>query len=210
MPSKYTYLLDPGHSGMVNGVYKTPGKRSPKFEDGSVLYEGVNNRDNVNRILKACDAEGINAIDIVNSNEDVPLTERVKRANLLAKSAKCVYISIHSDANGDGVSWDQASGLSVYTSPGQTNSDKFAQLTIDALQENFKETVKWRTDNTDKDEDKEANFYVLEKTTCASILMELGFHTNKDEAKKMLTEEWKNNIVKSVISAIKKWEELNK
>ena len=36
--SRYTWLLDPGHGGIIDGVYQTAGKRSPIFPDGSVLY----------------------------------------------------------------------------------------------------------------------------------------------------------------------------
>ena len=35
-----TIILDAGHGGMINGKYQTKGKRSPVWEDGSVLYEG--------------------------------------------------------------------------------------------------------------------------------------------------------------------------
>ena len=41
--SKYLYIFDPGHGGLVDGKYQTAGKRSPKFADGKVLFEGVNN-----------------------------------------------------------------------------------------------------------------------------------------------------------------------
>ena len=206
MASKYSYLFDAGHGGMINGVYQTPGKRSPKFEDGSVLYEGANNRDNVSLIMEALELENIKAIDIVNSNSDVPLSERVRRANLLAKGGNCLYISMHSDAAGNGTEWNPASGISVYTSPGQTKSDEFAQILIDRLQINFGDTVKWRTDKTDGDEDKEENFYVLKETNCPAVLIEAGFHTNKEEAKRMLTPEWKNKLTRSVVEAIKEWE----
>lgn len=204
--SKYTWIIDPGHGGMVNGKYATAGKRSPKFDDGTVLYEGVNNREIARRLIIAMEAEDIKCINIVASEQDVSLETRVERANKLAKTKPCVYLSIHSDANGDGVSWNPASGMSAYTSKGQTKSDEFAQLAIDELQENFGKEVKWRTDNTDYDEDKEENFYVLKNTTCPSVLFELGFHTNKEEATKMLTAEWKNKIVLSIIYAIKKFE----
>jgi N-acetylmuramoyl-L-alanine amidase len=206
--SKYLYLLDPGHGGLINGQYSTPGKRSPKFEDGSVLYEGVNNRDNVTRIMNELHKLGIDCIDIVNSNDDISLTERVKRANKLHPNRKCIYISIHSDANGDGKEWDQASGISVYTSPGQTTSDSFAQIWIDELQLQFGETVKWRTDKTDGDEDKQAHFYVLEKTNMPAVLGEIGFHTNKEQARRMLTDEWKNKLLASIVNTILKWEKL--
>jgi N-acetylmuramoyl-L-alanine amidase len=204
--SKYTFVLDAGHGGMLNKTYQTAGKRSPKFDDGTVLYEGVNNREIVKMLIKAMEAEDIKCIDIVASEQDVSLPIRVDRANNLSRTKPCIYISIHSDAAGDGISWHPASGISAYTSKGQTKSDEFAQLVIDELQENFGNEVKWRTDNTDKDEDKEENFYVLKNTVCPSVLLELGFHTNKEEAAKMLTAEWKNKIVVSIIYAIKKFE----
>lgn len=209
MASKYTYILDPGHGGLVNGKYVTPGKRSPKFDDGYVLYEGVNNRDNVDRIIAALRLEGINCVDIVNSNEDVSLTERVRRANIVSRNQKCVYISVHSDAAGNGAEWHPASGISVYTSPGQTKSDVFAEMLINRLQANFQNDVKWRLDTSDGDKDKEAEFYVLTKTSMPAVLIEAGFHTNKEEAKKMLSEEWKKDLVKSVVEAVKQWEESN-
>jgi len=202
----YTVIIDAGHGGIVNGKYVTPGKRSPKFDDGSQLFEGINNRDIAKRLMKACAEEGIKTFDCVASEDDVSLPTRVARANELAKKESCIYVSIHSDAAGDGISWHPASGMSVYTSIGQTESDKFAELVISELQDNFKDSVKWRTDGSDQDKDKEENFYVLKNTSCPAILCELGFHTNKEEATKMLSADWKNKVVISIIYAIKKFE----
>jgi len=206
--SKYLYIFDPGHGGLVDGKYQTAGKRSPKFSDGRVLFEGVNNRDNVQRIMKAFRENGLECVDVVNSEYDVSLIERVKKANKLSKERKCVYISIHSDANGDGVKWDQASGMSVYTSKGQTKSDIFASIVIDSLQENFLSTIKWRTDKTDGDEDQEENFYVLKNTDCPAILCELGFHTNEAETKRMMTLDYKNKIVDAMVASAIKFDKL--
>ena len=52
-------ILDNGHGGIhpTTNQYVTAGKRSPKFDDGSVLYEGVNNRDNVVRIIDGLEME---------------------------------------------------------------------------------------------------------------------------------------------------------
>lgn len=207
--SKYIYILDAGHGGLIEGTYQTAGKRSPKFDDGSVLYEGVNNRDNAKRIMSILTANGFECVDIVNSNADISLTKRVKDANTIFKTRKCIYISIHSDAMGDGVTWQPASGMSVYTSKGQTDSDIFASLVIDSLQEQFVTSVKWRKDETDSDEDKEENFYVLKETSMPAVLLELGFHTNKEEAENMLTEDWKNKIANAILNAVKKWEQTN-
>jgi len=49
--SRYTWLLDPGHGGFIDGVYQTAGKRSPMFPDGSQVFEGEFNRDIVRRII---------------------------------------------------------------------------------------------------------------------------------------------------------------
>ena len=206
--SKYLYIFDPGHGGLVDGKYQTAGKRSPKFADGRVLFEGVNNRDNVQRIMKAFIDNGLECVDVVDSDKDVSLIERVKKANKLSKDRKCVYISIHSDANGDGVKWDQASGMSVYTSKGQTKSDIFASIVIDELYNKFTSTIKWRTNNTDGDKDQEENFYVLKNTDCLAILCELGFHTNEAETKRMMTLDYKNKIVDAMVASAIKWEKL--
>lgn len=208
MSNKTLWLLDPGHGGMINGKYVTAGKRSPLFDDGSVLYEGVNNRDNVNRIMSTCDKVGFHCQDIVNSQEDISLQERVKRANNVYRTNKnCLYISVHSDAASN--DWSEAKGISVYTSPGQTKSDEFAQILVDELEFHFGSSVKFRKDTTDKDEDKEAHFYVLEKTLMPAVLIEAGFHTNKEEAKAMLTEDWKNKLTSAVVGAMAKWDKLN-
>ena len=208
MASKVLYILDPGHGGMINGKYQTNGKYSPKFDDGFVLYEGVNNRDNVRRAIMALSKLELDGIDIVNSEQDISLAERVKRANELAKTKKCLYISVHSDAAGDASNWHPASGISVYTSKGNTKSDIFASILIDELQNQFGNTVKWRVDNTDGDEDKEENFYVLRETSCPAVLIEGGFHTNKQEAARMLTNEWKDKLTAAIAYACQKWEKI--
>lgn len=204
------FILDPGHGGLIDGKYVTAGKRSPVFDDGiTVLYEGVNNRDNVNRIINQAEKIGLSVLDIVKSDLDISLSDRVKRANEIYKTNKnCVYISMHSDAAGNS-GWHEASGISVYTSPGQTKSDVFAAILVDELESAFGSTVKFRKDTTDKDEDKEAHFYVLTETTMPAVLIEAGFHTNKEEAQRMLTDEWKDKITSSVINAMSKWQNMN-
>lgn len=211
MTSKFLYILDPGHGGIdpKTGKYVTAGKRSPKFDDGSQLFEGVNNRIIVKMLQDKLEHAGIDAIDIVNSHLDTPLNERVRRANELGRELKCVYISIHSDAFGNGTGWTDPSGISVYTSPGQTKSDEFANHVASSLICHFGNSVKFRKDFSDGDADKEAHFYVLTKTSMPAILCELGFHTNKEECKRMLTKEWKEKVVNAIYEAIDVWETIH-
>ncbi len=51
--SKFLYIFDSGHGGLdAKGKYTTAGKRMVK--DDVEFYEGVNNRDNVKRIISCC------------------------------------------------------------------------------------------------------------------------------------------------------------
>lgn len=208
--SKYTYLIDPGHGGVdpSTGKYVTPGKRSPKFDDGSVLYEGVENRKKAAVLAKKMTAAGLDNQILVNTWKDVELSRRVTVANEFARQKKCVFISLHSDAAGDGSAWHLASGISVYTSKGQTRSDVLAELMVNELQRVFTATVKWRLDTSDGDKDKEEDFYVLRKTSMPAVLLELGFHTNKDEALRMQTDEWRSQVADAIVSACLEFEKL--
>ena len=71
-------LIDNGH-----GV-ETPGKRSP---DGR-LREYAYAREIADRVVNRLQAEGVDAIRIVPEEADIPLEERVARANKLYAESK--------------------------------------------------------------------------------------------------------------------------
>ncbi|NRA12000.1 MAG: N-acetylmuramoyl-L-alanine amidase [Crocinitomicaceae bacterium] len=205
--SRYTYLLDPGHGGIIDGVYQTSGKRSPEwddreFPDGSpyVLYEGVNNRDVVNRILNALSALNISTKDIVDSESDIGLTERSNRANELHKESPCVLISIHSNAYGSG--WTSPTGIDIFIYNGSVSEATKNMQTVfcDKVKAAMNGMTEWRGAKAE-------NFAILRQSNCSSILIEGGFHSNKDEVKLMLTEEWKEPFVQSIVDAIQYVEE---
>ena len=99
LDSKNLYIFDNGHGGIIDGVYQTAGKRSPVWPDGQVLYEGVFNRAIVDRLMVLCKANNIDAINLVDTQEDVPLSYRTDKANSMAKSSNkpCIYVSIHAN-----------------------------------------------------------------------------------------------------------------
>lgn len=144
----------------------------------------------------------ISYFDVVGSNKDVPLTNRVKYANELAEyeDRKCIYISIHSNAHGNGSEWTTAKGNSIHLYPkASTKSREFADLLADEFKNNYGRLTRWRGI-------KENNFYVLRWTDMPAVLLETGFMTNKAECKLMLTTDWKDRFVKSVITAIERFE----
>lgn len=195
--SKVLYIFGAGHGGLDpnTGRYVTAGKRSPKENGKTLLFEGVNNRDNVARIIKGMRKAGLECVDIVDDWRDISLGERTKRINKLAKTRKCVFISVHSDGAGNGRDWHAASGISVFKyTKCSSNSTRLAKYMHQELTCNFYGVAKDRGIRS-------KNFHMVRETNCPAVLLELGFHTNLKETKRMLTEDWKEKVVKSVVDA---------
>lgn len=200
--SKHIWLLDPGHGGIINGAYQTRGKRSPPFADGSVLYEGEFNRDVAARIKVLCDANNIECENIVNSDHDVPLATRTSRANARhAADARCVYISIHANAFGDGQTFNSAHGVSTFHYMTSTTGKTMATGLLNHL---VQETgLKSRGVQANMDW---ANFYVLRKTNMPAILSENGFMTNLEDATNLTKDEFRQKVADAHFKFIKEIE----
>lgn len=188
-------LLDNGHGSLIKNKYQTSGKRSPKWDYGTQLFEGEFNRAIVNRIIEELSLSQIPYVNIAPEYWDVSLKTRVNRANKY--SSNSLYISIHSNAGG-------GSGSEFFTSPGKTKSDMYATIFGEEFQKEFP-NEKLRTDWSDGDLDKEAKFYVLRKTKMPAILTENFFMDTEKECKKyLMTREGRDRIAHYHIEAIKK------
>jgi N-acetylmuramoyl-L-alanine amidase len=193
--SKYLWIFDNGHGGIVDGVYQTPGKRSPVWPDGSQLFEGEFNRSIVSRLVDLCKSNNIDHVNLVDTQEDVSLSDRVSKANGIAKSSEkpCIYVSIHAN----GFDKESANGWSVYTSVGETKSDGIATILFDKAMKEFPGEYMRKDTYSDGDVDKEANFYVLIHTSMPAILSENFFMTNYDNCHKyLMTEDGRDRIAK--------------
>jgi N-acetylmuramoyl-L-alanine amidase len=199
--SRYTWLLDPGHGGIIDGVYQTAGKRSPRFPDGSILYEGEFNRDVVKRIMQLALASTIRegseldprygplvagqdqaVINLVDTEEDMSLSHRVRKANILHKERKnCIYVSVHANAFGNGREFNSAKGVCTFYHYKSQSGKRLA----DSLQRWLGDLTPFR-DRGVRSNDSWANFYVLRKTHMPAVLSENGFMTNFDDATALL------------------------
>lgn len=190
-------LIDNGHGE------NTPGKRSPDGKFREYLYA----REIAQEVRRELAKRGIDSELLVRESLDVPLSERVRRVNDYCKrygAKNVVLVSIHVNAAGDGSEWMNGTGFEVFTSNGKSRSDELAQMFIEAAKENHKEK-KIRTDYTDGDADKEAQFAVLARTKCAAILTENGFMDNKSDVEYLLSPEGKRAVVMSHVEAIVKY-----
>jgi N-acetylmuramoyl-L-alanine amidase len=187
-------LLDNGHGK------ETAGKRSPVWSDGSQLFEWEFNRDIVRRIAEKLQADGIPYRVLVPEENDVSLTERARRANEYAKefNGKAYVLSIHANAGG-GTGWE------VYTSPGQTASDAIATVFFEEAGREFvPDGWRMRSDYSDGDPDKEANFAILTKTTCPAVLTENFFMDTEKDCRFIMSEDGRERIANMHVAAIKR------
>lgn len=189
--------MDNGHGE------NTPGKRSPDGKFLEYLYTREVTQEAQRELVKM----GIECELLVREFLDVPLSERVRRVNEYCKkygAKNVVLLSIHVNAADDGSKWMNGTGIEVWTSNGKTRSDELAQMFIEAAEDNHK-GMKIRTDYSDGDGDKEAQFAVLAKTKCAAILTENGFMDNKADVEYLLSPEGKRAVVMSHVEAVAKY-----
>lgn len=210
--SNYLWLLDPGHGGIQDGIYTTCPNYDPNnkytwhkmhiHNDGTKIFEGEFNRAIVDRIAKMCKDNGIEYQKIVESPDDMRLSDRTDKANqIYLNDRKAVYVSVHSNSM-DHEHHGLGRGYEVYTSVGETRSDKFATYFFDKFKQEFPE-IRMRADYIDGDPDKESQFWVLRKTKCPALLTENFFFDNYKECTKyLLTKEGRDRIAKAHFDAI--------
>jgi N-acetylmuramoyl-L-alanine amidase len=194
--SNYLWLLDAGHGGLrKDGTYTTAPAKMFKYPDGLVIYEGVVNRAITSLVYKSLEAHTIDFALVYEDIEDTPLSQRVMIAdNVYRKDKRAVYLSIHSNAGG-------GRGVEIFTSPGQTKSDKISEVFCDVYKKHFPE-YPFRSDMSDGDADKEANFYVLRKTDCPALLVENFFFDTRSEAEFLLSDEGQKKIAACIVDCI--------
>jgi N-acetylmuramoyl-L-alanine amidase len=191
--SKIHILLDNGHSSS-KACNITPGKRTPYLVSGVEpalsMYEGDFNRDVVKILEAKLKASGYNVHIIVPEEEDVSLGERVRRANKLCSqygASNCIFVSIHSNAAGNGRQWMTARGFSVHICQGASKkSELLANLLYDEAQNDGHFKMRKPLPNQKYWVN---NFYVIKNTLCPAILSESGFYDNVDDCTFLLTPE---------------------
>ena len=213
--SRYTWLLDPGHGGIIDGVYQTAGKRSPEFPDGSRLYEGEFNRDVVQRIMKLASGwaphrhrthyqlHAIDAINLVDTEEDMPLRTRVANANALHREkGNCIYVSVHANAFGDGKTFNNAKGVCTFHHYRSADGQRLGE----SLQKWLGDLTCLR-DRGVRSNDSWANFYVLRKTNMPAVLSENGFMTNFDDATALMNPDVRQAVANAHFAMMQEIEE---
>jgi len=189
------WIIDPGHSGLVDGFYLTQGKRSPEVPPG--IYEGEFNRNIAFYIEHLREGD---TVITAQGPLNPTLASRTAFANMLHKKfGNCALISIHANA-AQGNGWSPAQGLTVFTHPQPSpRSATLASLLEDELN---------RVNYTYSRGIRKARFTMLTKTQCPSVLLELGFMTNKEEAERLADHYTQLKIAEAISRAMTSYEEM--
>ena len=209
MKTDFCVFLDAGHGGFdPEGNYVTaPSKQFEHsrgtFHKGGWFYEGVWNRTLTNRVAAKLNNLGIPNIIVSHEWDDITLHYRVDMANWYHKNwKKGIYISNHANAS----SSHRARGFEVYTTPGKTRSDTLAEIYWDEVKDVMGDRIKYRSDRSDGDHDKEARFFVLQNTAMPAILVEHLFFDNNEDAKLLMDPEIVERFAEAQVRAIIKYE----
>lgn len=201
--------LDAGHGGLhpQTGRYLTaPAKlfkhKKGDFHQGSLFFEGVSNRIIAGKLELAVE-DLVQVVRLYHDWKDTGLMERVNTANrhwYAGKKPAAVGISFHSNAAGKPGS---GSGWEVFTSPGRTKSDRYADILWEEVKKIYPGPM--REERADGDHDKEAKLTMCTRTDMPFVLSENLFFDNFEEANLLIDPEFQNILIGAYRESIKRW-----
>ena len=185
---KHVIVIDPGHGEPDSGA---PGLLANEADinlsiSWKVLNE-LNRRGYIVRLTRTGRAR------LVKLNKNKDLEARAQLANDL----RAILLSVHCNSFTD----PRVHGFEVYTTKGQDHSDPLATAIFNAWRTMFP-SQKLRTDYSDNDPDKEANFKVLAKCLQPACLIECGFIKNPEEEKWLLDTKNQENMAIAIANGI--------
>lgn len=146
--------------------------------------------------------KGITAIRLTPEENDIPLSIRVNRANMICKefgTQNCCLVSIHLDAAGCDNKWHSARGFSVRVAKNASQkSKKLAKLLYEQA-----EALKLQGNRSVPPEKYWVqNLAICRDTNCAAVLTENLFQDNKEDVAFLLSEKGKDAIVQLHLNGI--------
>lgn len=190
-------LIDNGHGK------ETPGKCSPD----KTLLEWKWTREVAALIVRGLTERGQDARLLTPEENDIKLSERVRRANTVCRSrgiGNVLLVSVHVNAAGNDGQWHDARGFSVWVArKASENSRKVAKLLYEEA------AVRGLKGNRYVPRERywQSDFYILKNTACPAVLTENLFQDNRADVTYLLTDAGKREIADLHIQAILKYVE---
>lgn len=162
-------------------------------KDSGIIFENISEKEIVSKIASKIVAlnEDANIKIELNRAEDtfISLQERVSKINSLKPD---IVISLHIN----GSKSDNESGLEIYTVKGNNESLKFAEL----LQRDFYNFNVGKNISL-----KDGRFYLLKNIDSPAVHMELGYLTNTNDRKIILSDYGQEEIAKFILNSLQNY-----
>ena len=171
-------VLDPGH-----GV-ETAGKCAP---DKS-YYEHEFNLDMAKRVKAQLERHGVITLLTRSGEKDVSLADRVRLSN---EAKPDLFVSLHSNASGDGENWTAPSGYGVYTSAAGSAAGRNKAAKAILTQAKAAGIPLWGEGLYH-----DLSLYVLKNTAAPAVLIEHGFHTNINEVELLKNDAYRDLLAR--------------
>lgn len=190
---KFNIVIDPGHGGSDSGAVQN------KIKESDVVLQISK------KILDLLQQNtGINTILTRAENKFISLEDRIKKSE--SKQDIDLFVSLHANSS---VS-SSVQGMEVYFQPDQKKkSETITQTIIDDLESigksknslSFAQNLQmaWTLSHSVI---RRSSFFVVEKTEYPSVLVELGFLSNPQEAQKLKSAAYQSLIAETIVKSI--------
>lgn len=185
-------IIDPGHGGE---------------DGGAVGADGIVEKDiNLSLAMTMRDLFLVSGFEVVMTREEdisihdagVKGTKKQKTSDLHNRLAMteaypdAIFISIHQNKFGDA----KQNGAQVFYGPKNEASQELAEL----VQQNMVEML--QPDNKRKCKKGEKNLYLIYEAKCPAILVECGFLSNPEEARRLTDEAYQSQLAFGVLRSV--------
>jgi N-acetylmuramoyl-L-alanine amidase len=198
-------ILDNGHGS------NTKGKRSPEWQGGVQLLEWSFNRDVVERITHLLMEAGHDFEVLVPEVHDIPIMERVERANEIHRQTPSILVSVHGNAAPNMNNGPHGIETFHFSVAGGQLAQYFQKHLVGELgwrDRGVKKAYQRITINAGTPQEKRITVYkiaVLKYTEMLAVLTENGFYTNFDQCQKMMDPEIREKIALAHVRAINEY-----
>ena len=207
--SKYTYIIDAGHSGInpKTGEYVTAPNKMHQFDDGFTICEGVVNRKICDKIIKGLPKD-IEYNYITSGYRDIPLSQRIQMIERIGKECndKVIVISVHcnwwKDSNVHGIQSHCYGNNGYVSKEGKEIGNLFIKQAENLINNYNKYKLNIRR-GSPNNSTKPRNFYILREHKYPAILTENGFMSNRSDAEFLESEGGQKFIADIHIETIK-------
>lgn len=176
--------LSDGHGD--NGV--TAGKRTPKFSDGTFMYENAFNKAVVKYLDEHLRRNGFRTLLVAPTDADTPLADRTNLAN--AKGAD-LYVSVH--ANASAGTWGNWGGTETYVWP-SGESKRIGSI--------IHKHLMGGTALRDRGVKDGSHLWEIRKPTMPAVLVEAAFMDNQTEAKLLMSDAFRRECALEIAKGI--------